>query len=335
MSSEDYIDEFQKLLRLTLTGKKKEKVFNKYYPLLLCHHDMINLQWSMIHYEHIFCGNKTKERPQYCMLDCTIGHQRYGRERRLRLCFPFVLGFLASLLQYHNVLLSTLLGIALVMKKRRKEAPVSLQDDILETVLSYVDLATLLVVGNPVIQECTTAPLGGQRKIQFSGTDARRQEWLQSRSALHRCRLLRPLVLHLRLGNALVFSPQAPVLPSLRQGLDDYFYDPTILGFYDFGRARWSTGEVMRSLRITAGLEDKVDPDGEILRCVLPLPGLCTARLREYNGQRVAGCMREATARQGSPELMAMACGRLTTRVAVSAKTPKAMLDQVYAGQRG
>ncbi|EFJ22066.1 hypothetical protein SELMODRAFT_416838 [Selaginella moellendorffii] len=100
--------------------------------------------------------------------------------------------------------------------------------------------------------------------------------------------------------------------------LDDYFYDPTILGFYDFGRARWSTGEVVRSLRITTGLEDKVDPDGEILRCVLPLLGLCTARLSTMASDtwQVAGCMWEATARQGSPELMAMACGRLTVRVA-------------------
>ncbi|XP_002980767.2 nucleolar MIF4G domain-containing protein 1 [Selaginella moellendorffii] len=55
MSSEDYIDAFEKLLRLTLMGKQdreimrvilecclQEKVFNKYYALLaskLCHHD--------------------------------------------------------------------------------------------------------------------------------------------------------------------------------------------------------------------------------------------------------------------------------------------------------
>ncbi|EFJ22140.1 hypothetical protein SELMODRAFT_443396 [Selaginella moellendorffii] len=49
---------------------------------------------------------------------------------------------------------------------------------------------------------------------------------------------------------------------------------------------RWSTGEVVHNLRITAGLEDKIERDGDFLRCVLPLPGLCTTRLWEHNGQR-------------------------------------------------
>ncbi|EFJ18419.1 hypothetical protein SELMODRAFT_420329 [Selaginella moellendorffii] len=69
--------------------------------------------------------------------------------------------------------------------------------------------------------------------------------------------------------------------------------------FYDFGRARWSTGKVVRNLRITTGLEDKTEQVGDFLRCVLPLPGLCTTRLREHNGKRyfASGCMQEATGR--------------------------------------
>ncbi|EFJ18349.1 hypothetical protein SELMODRAFT_420196 [Selaginella moellendorffii] len=266
------------------------------------YHDMINLQ-----YEHIFCGNKTRDRPQYCLLDCTIGHQRYGRERRLRLCFPFVLGFPASLLQYHNVLLSTLL----VMKKRRKEAPVSLQDDILETLLSYVDLATLLVVGNPVTQEWSELPpLHWEDRERYSLAGVIDFAMFVNKNGFkvglpytavdfsgHWCCIYDSVTRSSSLPK-LPFSPAYVKVKAQQRlsdyivnvvfpGLDDYFYDAAILGFYDFGRARWSTGEVVRSL-----LEDKVDPDGEILRCVLPLPGLCTARLWEYNGQRVAGCMR-------------------------------------------
>ncbi|EFJ21989.1 hypothetical protein SELMODRAFT_416916 [Selaginella moellendorffii] len=128
--------------------------------------------------------------------------------------------------------------------------------------------------------------------------------------------------------------------PAVFPGLDDYFYDLTILGFYDFGRGRWSTGEVVRSLRITTGLEDKVDPDGEILRCVLPLPGLCTARLWEYNGQRYlasgwvyAGGYREA----GESGVDGYGVWKVDDKgglVAVSAKTHISILRQVYAGQR-
>ncbi|EFJ25435.1 hypothetical protein SELMODRAFT_414114 [Selaginella moellendorffii] len=49
------------------------------------------------------------------------------------------------------------------------------------------------------------------------------------------------------------------------------FYDPSILGLYDFVRTKWITGEVVRSLRITTGLEG-VEQSGEFLRCVLPRP---------------------------------------------------------------
>ncbi|EFJ21986.1 hypothetical protein SELMODRAFT_416913 [Selaginella moellendorffii] len=139
-----------------------------------------------------------------------------------------------------------------------------------------------------------------------------------------------------RLSDYSVDVPPPAVFP----GLDDYFYDLTILGFYDFGRGRWSTGEVVRSLRITTGLEDKVDPDGEILRCVLPLPGLCTARLWEYNGQRYlasgwvyAGGYREA----GESGVDGYGVWKVDDKgglVAVSAKTHKSILRQVYAGQR-
>ncbi|EFJ22119.1 hypothetical protein SELMODRAFT_416948 [Selaginella moellendorffii] len=121
----------------------------------------------------------------------------------------------------------------------------------------------------------------------------------------HRCRLLRPLVLHLRLGNALV---------PLRLHVD--------VG------------------RIITGLEDNVDPDEEILRCVLPLPGLCTARPWEYNGQRYfasgwvyAGGNREA-GESGVDGYGVWKGDDKGGLVAVSAKTHKAMLDQVYAGQR-
>ncbi|EFJ13598.1 hypothetical protein SELMODRAFT_424504 [Selaginella moellendorffii] len=58
--------------------------------------------------------------------------------------------------------------------------------------------------------------------------------------------------------------------------------DLTILGFYDFDCPRWRTGEVIRSLRITTRLEVR---DGQVLRCVLPLPGVCASRLWEHNGQ--------------------------------------------------
>ncbi|EFJ18251.1 hypothetical protein SELMODRAFT_420267 [Selaginella moellendorffii] len=93
-------------------------------------------------------------------------------------------------------------------------------------------------------------------------------------------------------------------------------------------------------LRITTGLEDKVDPDGEILRCVLPFPGLCTARLWEYNGQRYlasgwvyAGGYRES----GVSGVDGYGVWKVDDKgglVAVSAKTHKSILRQVYAGQR-
>ncbi|EFJ25437.1 hypothetical protein SELMODRAFT_414117 [Selaginella moellendorffii] len=118
------------------------------------------------------------------------------------------------------------------------------------------------------------------------------------------------------------------------------FYDLSILGLYDFRRTKWITGEVVRSLRITTGLEG-VEQSGEFLRCVLPHPGWCTTMLWEYNGQRyfasawiyvhegdyykVGYCRAD-----GYGVWKVDDNGGL---VIVSAVLCKALLDQVYPGQ--
>ncbi|EFJ07920.1 hypothetical protein SELMODRAFT_429444 [Selaginella moellendorffii] len=119
------------------------------------------------------------------------------------------------------------------------------------------------------------------------------------------------------------FPPRA-VFPDL----DDYFYDLTILGLYDFGRARWCTGAAVRSLRITTGHEDKVEE------------GTCTTRLWEHNGQRYfasgwiyAGGDRE----EGDCGVDGYGVWKVDENgglVPVSAVLHDAILEEVYPGRR-